>query len=344
MKNISRRAAIGSIATGTVIGSMAHNTEASVLPQVWGEDFLEQWSPSKDYKRNIVPGNSHIRLSCSAYCIHYEKGKSIGDMVKNVRDKGYTACEANDNWKFATDSDIRELKAALKQYDVLFYAMHLCINNIHTDLVERRKNQKRVAEMIETADRLGLSFIVTHTGSCDDSPTKPHRDNWTKETWDTSVKAIKQIISDTSGSKVNLAVEALNPCNINNPKAHVRLKNDVGDSRVKVTLDPTNMLNTTNYYRTTEHIDLCFQLLGEDIQYAHAKDVLWLPEMLPAFKWVIPGTGTMDYETYLANLSRLSRPRVLFLEFLEEKDYPQAKKFVEDTAVKVGVKIYKPQV
>jgi sugar phosphate isomerase/epimerase len=216
----------------------------------------------------------------------------------------------------------------------------MCVNNIHPDLAERRKINRQVAELVEAGERVGVSFIVTHTGSCAESPTSPHRDNWTKETWDASVKALKQIIRDTSGSKVNLAVEALNPCNINNPRAHVRFREDVGDSRIKVTLDPTNMLNTTVYYRTTELINECFDLLGEDIMYAHAKDVLWLPDMLPAFKWVVPGTGTMDYETYLTRLSRLNYPRPLLLEFLSEDKYPQAKKFIEETAAKMGVKIY----
>ena len=74
--------------------------------------------------------------------------------------------------------------------------------------------------------------------------------------------------------------------------------------------------------------------------YAHAKDVLWAPEMLPVLKWVVPGTGTMDYESYLTRLSRLKYTRPLLLEFLSTEKYPEAKKFIEETAQKVGVKIY----
>ncbi len=145
-----------------------------------------------------------------------------------------------------------------------------------------------MAGLVETADRLGLSFVVSHAGSRDISPTKPHRDIWTKETWDMSVRSMKQILRDTSGSKVSLAIEAINPTSLNNPRAHVRLREDVGDPRIKVTLDPTNMLNMSVYYRVTELFNDCFTLLGEDILYAHAKDVLWKPEMLPAFSWVVP--------------------------------------------------------
>jgi hypothetical protein len=49
----------------------------------------------------------------------------------------------------------------------------------------------------------------------------------------------------------------------------------------------------------------------------------------------------MDYEVYLTHLSRLKNPRPLLLEFLPAEQYPQAKKFIEDTAAKVGVKIHR---
>ena len=337
---IPRRTAL-TAAGAALIGSAAPRAEAAFLPKTWGEDFLTPWSPEKNVKRDLTPGPSPIRLSCVAYPLNFEAGKGIAEKVKKVRDMGYTAAESDDSWTRAGDSDIREVKEACKEYDILFYGLHICVNNIHPDPAERRKNQKRVAAMVWAAERIGLSFVVSHTGSCDPSPTSPHRDNWTRETWNASVAAIKQILKDTAGSKVSLAIEAINPSNINNPRAHIRLREDVGDPRVKVLLDPTNMLNPSVYYRTTELLNECFSLLGENILCAHAKDVLWTPEMLPSLKWVVPGTGTMDYEVYLTHLSRLKRPRPLLLEFLPADQYPQAKKFIEDTAARVGVKIHR---
>ncbi len=343
MSKMKRRSALGAAAASGLYFAAGGTKEARAYPlsKTWGEDFLTPWSPAEDVSRNLTPGSTPIRLSCVAYRLDYEKGKGIGEKVKKVREMGYAAAEANDSWKHASESDIRELRDALREHDVQFYALHICVNNIHPDLSERRKIQKRVAEMVETADRLGLEFVVSHTGSRDVSPTRPHRDNWTRDVWKESVAAISRILKDTSGSKVDLGVEALNPCNINNPRAHVRLREDVGDPRVKVTLDPANMLNTGVYYRIGELIDECFALLGEDVLYAHAKDVLWNPEMLPSFRWVIPGSGTMDYEAYLAHLSRLKRPRPLMLEFLSVDQYPEAKRFIEETAARIGVRIYR---
>ena len=341
-KKISRRGALvaGTAAAGFLAGSSGLEVRAKTLPQQWGGDFLMPWSPTGSTQKKLTPGNTPVRLSCSSYCLHYTQGMDIAESVQSIKNAGYTAAEGNDNWKHATDSEIRELNQVLKEKDLLFYTIHVCINNIHPDLTERRKINKRVAENVEAAERLGLSFIVTHTGSCADRATLPHRDNWTKETWDTSVKAIRQILNDTSGSKVSLGIEALNPCNINNPWAHVRLREDVGDPRVKVTLDPQNMINLNTYYRMTEVVNECFDLLGEDICYAHCKDVKLKDTMLPAFEWVVAGTGTEDFETYLVRLSLMKYTRPFLLEFLPKEKYPLAKKYIEETAKKVGVEIY----
>ena len=49
----------------------------------------------------------------------------------------------------------------------------------------------------------------------------------------------------------------------------------------------------------------------------------------------------IDYETYLVRLSRLKTPCPLMIEHLpNEEEYAFAKKYLEDTAKKVGVKFY----
>ncbi len=238
------------------------------------------------------------------------------------------------------DSEIRELHGLLRKNDVYFYCLHLGRNNCHPDRSERDKVINRISKAVETAERLGLEFILIHYGGSADRSTLPHRDTWTRETWLRGVDSLKTILKNTAGCDVSLAIEALNPSIVNNPWAHVRLMEDVGDDRIKVALDPQNMLHPGTYYRTTELVNTCFDLLGENIMYAHAKDVRWKAEMLPAFEWVVAGTGTMDFETYLVRLSRLKKTRAMFLEFLPEEQYPAAKRHIEECALRAGVTIY----
>ncbi len=342
-RKISRRRvlAAGAASTGLALGAGAKKSEAGPLPDVWGADFMMQWSAPSDLKRDLKPGRTPVRLSCQKYRLRND-GTSFGEQVRAMREAGYTACEAGSwEWKDLTDSRMRELKAALKQHDVLFYTLHTWVNIIHPDAAERRKFQKHVAEAVEQADKLGLGFILTHTGGNypDRNKDIPHPENWTKETWMKSVEATKQILKDTAGSKVNLAFEAVNSCNNNTPQSHVRLKEDVGDDRVKVTLDPVNMLHPGVIFRTTELINTCFDLIGEDIEYAHAKDLSW-PEMIPGFTHEILGQGLMDYETYLVRLSRMKKTRVMYIEHLPDEKYAPSRQYLVETAERLGVKIY----
>ena len=352
--NINRRKALitGAASAGLFMGACAqpsgelteNASPGFPLDDVWGEDFLMQWSPPGNLERDLTPGSTPVRLSCAGARMRLPgEGESFGDVVKSIRDAGFTACESSDRgWDQITDSQIGEMQAALKEYDIDFYGIHIVVNIIDPDEARARENRARIARGLELAERLGLKVVVTHTGGRHPkNKDMPHVDNWTRETWEMSVNALKQILNDTRGGTVPLGVEAVNCCNNNTPESHVRLKQDVGDDRIKVTLDPCNMFHAGTYFRTTELINRCFDLLGEDIVYGHAKDKVWT-DMMPNFQPAIlgQGNGNFDYATYLVRLSRLSYTRALLIEHLPADQYPPSRQYLLDTAKQVGVRIY----
>ena len=349
-KNITRRSAIaaGAASTGLLFGQSSTPVQAEPLPDVWGADFLTQWSPPANVKRDLTPGPTPIRLSCAAYGISItpRRGQTevlpLPEQVKAVRDNGYTGVESGSmDWSGVTDSQIREMQAALKQYDVEFYTLHQWRNIIDPDPAKAEQNIKEIIVGIESAERIGVKNFVMHTGGRNpQSKDRPHADNWTKETWDMGVAAVKRILRDTSGSTTNLAFEAVNCCNNNTPQSHVRLRQDVGDARVKVCLDPTNMMHPGVFFRTTELLNMCFDLLGEDIMLCHAKDSTWNNMSTTINEGAILGQGNLDYAQYLARLSHMKYPRVLLIEHLPADSYPPSKKHILDTAAQIGVKIY----
>jgi sugar phosphate isomerase/epimerase len=267
-------------------------------------------------------------------------------MVKRIRDQGYTSGNSGGRpspWLTAPESEIKELKDALKTYDVTFFDMHTYTNNIHPDLNERKKNHEYVIKQCEAAERVGCPMVTTHVGTCSPvTPIAPHKDNWTWKTWNLQVSVIKELLKDTSGMKVAFGIEAVNMTSMNNPEAHLRLIEEAADPRLKVCLDPVNMMHLGVYYRNTELIQKCFELLGDNIIAAHAKDTFVLPDRMSAYiTEVAPGKGILDYKTYLVGLSRLSSPRTLLIEHIPDEQYAEAKKFIEETAAVLGVTIYR---
>jgi sugar phosphate isomerase/epimerase len=108
-------------------------------------------------------------------------------------------------------------------------------------------------------------------------------------------------------------------------------------------LDVTNQVHPGNVFRMTELINLNFDILGDQISYVHAKDLVW-NEMLPGLNWAMNGTGVMDYETFLVRLSRLKQNKNMLVEFLTTpEEYQEAQRNIRAVADKMGVKIYGSQ-
>jgi len=361
-KNISRRkffagaAAASGLAAAAPVKLAAAATAAAAqtpaarkpaaavgLPDVWGQDFLYQWSPPENVKRDLTPGSAQIRLSCSQDITNRE-GSDYAAMFKAMRDGGWTACEAaSAGWlsRKMPDTEVKEIKAQLKAHDVVFYGIH-CAGNIIAPDPGAEQWQRHIIDAVHSADDMGCQLVLTHSGSMYPDRNRPHPLNWSREAWSRSVNALKNICKSTAGSKVEIAIEPVNTEAINNPWAFLRLREDVGDSRLMCGLDITNMVFSSNAFRMTEMLNTTFDLLEDKISYVHAKDFVW-DGMLPGLDWAMNGTGNMDYETFLVRISRIKDAK-MYVEFLRSADeYQQAQRNIRAIAAKVGVKVYGTQ-
>ena len=358
---ISRRATMGAALAVGLTGAIASGAaksksgaattggagrKAAGLADVWGSDFLYQWSPPEDLHRDLTPGPSHIRLSSQSNPrLTGEEGVDYAALFKSMRDGGWSACETpSASWlaRKKSEAEVREIKTQSKAHDIDFYGIH-CSGNIIAPGPDAERWQRHMIDAIHSADEMGCRLILTHAGSMYPNRNTPHPKNWSKEAWTRSVNALKRICRDTAGVKIDIAIEAVNSESINNPWAHDRLRQDVGDSRITVGLDVTNMAFSHTAFRMTELIEAAFDVLHDQIAYLHAKDFVW-NVMQPGLNWCMNGTGNMDYEMFLVRASRLKKPPSMLVEFLSNnEEYQQAQRNIRAIAQKVGVKIYGSQ-
>jgi sugar phosphate isomerase/epimerase len=319
------------------------------LPNVWGEDFLYQWSPPENYVRNTTPGPNTIRLSgqTSPRLVNTE-GTNYGAILKEMHDGGWGATEVpSDAWLRRgkiPDAEVAEIKRQLKANDIVLYGMH-CAGNIIAPDPDADRWQRHIIDTVHAADEMGCELILTHAGSMYPNRNTSHPQNWSKEAWNRTVNALKRICKDTAGVKIDIAIEPVNTESINGPWAMKRLREDVGDERLTCGLDITNMIDPSVAFRMSEMIDTTFDLLSDQIRYVHAKDVAW-NSMLAGLNWTMNGTGVMDYELFLARISRLTRTKTpyMLIEFLTtNEEYTQAQRNVRAIANKIGVKIHGTQ-
>jgi len=303
--------------------------------------------PEKSVRRDLTPGPTSIRLADN---IKRNGAESPEEMIRRKRELGFTAVKGarhpggnkGEPWHSMTMAERREVVEACKKYDVVIYEVGGYTNLVTPDDAGLRTNLKGLAHCIEVAESVGCGMVGTVAGCRDPKYLiNPHPDNWTIETWNLLVRSIRQVLRDTAGMKAVIGMEAQVTTIIDSPEAHKRLMEDVGDERLKVNLDPVNMVHLGLYYHTTDLIDRCFDLLGEDIVGCHAKDTyIWPDKQTVHVQEVCPGKGVLDYDTYLVRMSRLSWPRALEPEHIEPEEYPEAKAHIEKIAAKTGVRIY----
>lgn len=342
--HLTRRDALkaGAVTAGLALGSSCGKTQQEQKAQVTPPPVKEFWEPgpNKNLVRDLKPGTTPIRLG--GYLGKNEK-ESLTVTVKRIKDAGYTGVVTGpEPWISMKDSELNELRAALKEYDVVVYEVGGYTNMLHPDEAKRQENLKHLCTCIEAADKVGCPMVGTISGSLDPVDFfNVHPDNWTLKTWKVLVDGMKQILRDTAGMKASIGMEAQVTTNIDGPKSHKRLIDDVSDPRCAVNLDPVNMISLANYYHTTELLNECFDLLGENILGCHAKDTfIWPDKQTVHVQEVCSGRGVMDYETYLVRLSRMKWPRTILPEHVPEDQLIEAAQYIRKVAAKVGVTIH----
>ncbi|MHB9030549.1 MAG: sugar phosphate isomerase/epimerase family protein [Candidatus Latescibacterota bacterium] len=328
---ITRRKALtaGAASIGMLWGSVLPR-KAHALPSL---------APDTGLVRDLKPGSTPIRMGGGFTVL---KGRSLTESVIEMKKRGYSGFVTGaDAWLAAKDSEIRELRAALREQNAVFFEVAGYKSIIRPDAARRQKDLVILAQCIEAAERIGCPMVGTCTGSCDpNSYINVHPDNWSEKTWKMTVEGVKQVLRDTAGMKAAIGIEAQITTNIGRPRDHKRLMDDVGDPRCAVNLDPVNMMSLDTYYHSTELLSECFDLLGEQILGAHAKDSYIVPdEQTVIQREVCAGRGVMDYETYLVRLSRMKWPRTLLPEHVPGDQLIEAAEYIRKVAAKVGVKI-----
>ncbi len=297
---------------------------------------------------NPAPGSTPIRQAINIRRIGNE---SPVDMIRRVKEAGYTAIKGarhpggnvGEPWHSMTPAERAEIKAICRKLDVVIYEVGGYTNLITPDEEKRKKNLAGLAHCLEVAESVGCPMVGTVAGCRDPRYLiNVHPDNWSSATWNLLVKSIRQVIRDTAGMKAVIGMEAQVTTIIDGPRAHLRLMEELGNERVRVNLDPANMVSLHNYYHTTELIHECFDLLGENIMGCHAKDTYIIPDRQTVLvQEVCPGKGVLDYRAYLARMSRLAWPRALEPEHIADDEYPEAKAYIERVAKETGVRLYR---
>ncbi|HVL26160.1 MAG TPA: sugar phosphate isomerase/epimerase, partial [Thermomicrobiales bacterium] len=172
------------------------------------------------------------------------------------------------------DETIAEIRKETAAREIQIAGVLGTWNMIHPDVAERRAGLESLRAIAATCHELGTSVITICTGTRDrDSMWRRHPDNNAPEAWDDLLETLGAALVIADEHDVVLAFEP-EPANVINAATKGRaLLDTLRHPRLKVTMDPANVVATDRTREPLAVLEEAFGLLGGDIAIAHAKDL-----------------------------------------------------------------------
>ena len=251
--------------------------------------------------------------------------------IKAVKSAGYAAAAL----PLPHDSDdvmVEAWLAAAAKADILIGEVGAWSNPIDPDPIKAREALDKCKANLHWAERIGARCCVNIAGSR--NPMKwdgPHWDNFSRETFDLIVQTTREIIDAVKPTRTFYTLEAMPWIFPSSPDEYLQLIKAIDRTACAVHLDPVNMINTpARAYRSGDFIRECFAKLGPYIRSCHAKDIILRENLTVHLDECRPGTGMLDYDTFLRELAKLDPDTIIGLEHLPNEEYPAAAQFIRE--------------
>jgi sugar phosphate isomerase/epimerase len=211
------------------------------------------------------------------------------------------------------------VREATARRNVTVAAVSGTFNMAHPDEEVSRDGLRRLGAIAGACERLGTSRITLCTGTRDrENMWRRHPDNGTPEAWRDMLATMQEALETAEERGVTLAFEPEINNVVNSARKGRRLLDEMRSPRLKVVMDAANLFDAEDparrLSRSEEIMHEAFDLLGDDVVIAHAKDVKTSGEFVAA------GKGDLDYDLYLKHLVEAGYHGPLILHGLGEAE------------------------
>ena len=218
-----------------------------------------------------------------------------------------------------------QIRQQLARRGITMAAVSGTFNMIHPDLVKRRDGLRRLRVLADNCQRLGTEIITLSTGTRDaEDMWRCHPENDSVEAWMDLAASLREALAIADDTGVVLAFEPEVANVVDSARKGRRLLDEMGSPRLKVVMDAANLFHAGELARMREILDEAFELLGQDIVLAHAKDLSHDGEA----GHEAAGKGVLDYDYYLSLLDAAGFDGSLILHGLAETQVAESVSFL----------------
>ena len=232
----------------------------------------------------------------------------------------------------APDALVDEYVKVAKENDLLIAEVGIWRNALAVDEQERKANLDYSIRQLALADRIGAKCCVNVAGSNGARWDGGYRENFSREMWDKTVQMTQTIIDEVKPKNTYFTLESMPWMIPTGPKEYLKLMEDIDRDRFSVHLDIVNMINNPErYFFSTEFLEETFELLGDQIQSCHLKDILLLEDYTFQLRESACGEGTLDIVRYAELATKVNPDMPMIIEHLgSNEEYAKSFKYVSE--------------
>jgi sugar phosphate isomerase/epimerase len=261
-------------------------------------------------------------------------------LAREHRRLGYGAAYCPEFATLADLKTVREIERSFAAERIVIAEVGAWRNMLDPDPAKRNANLDYVVQRCALADEIGARCCVDIAGSFNkDSWYGPDPQNLSQEFFDQTVQNCRHILDQVKPKRTRFTIEMMGWNLPDGPDAYLELLRAVDRKAFAVHLDICNGINSPRrFYENAAYIRECFKKLGPWIVSCHGKDLKWIIEYNVRFQEVAPGSGQIDYGTYLEELARLDADVPLMLEHLSSAaEYDQGRNYIQSLATSKGI-------
>lgn len=266
------------------------------------------------------------------------------EMCRRVRELGFsgifTRFRAN-NPHDTPREDAERLRKLLADEGVqLMQVTGYWQNMITPDETARREAVSTIQAALRLAGWMGARGIDTGPGSMNPAgPWFPHPDNWTESARKQLVKTLKECAQAAEDVGVFLSLESHQLVTLETPEITKEVLDEVSSDWVRCDYDSANWITLKEVFNTGAALNHHFDVMGEYIVSAHAKDI-WVENRLAVhLQDGCPGKGNMDFKTLFRRIEALSPDYPVIAEGNSTEELPQVSALFHQTAQELGIRV-----
>jgi sugar phosphate isomerase/epimerase len=238
-------------------------------------------------------------------------------------------------WKYNSRADVspltparcREIAAVYSDAGLAVHSIGVYTNLIHPDEAEVAANLAYFEAMMEIGGHMGVRTFINEAGHFHDpkapAPSVPLE--FQDQVWTRMVATGKKLAEMASRHEANVLMEPYFQGFLASAKRLRLFIEEVGSPRVRVLLDPANLIELND-------LDEMFQQLTPWIDCLHAKD-----RKLHTQRGVAAGKGDIDYARFVTLAAKQTPAAPLILEYVGAKDYLEARAHLLNAMQAAGI-------